>query len=103
MCRKRLAPKPCMNYECPHNLFWKGLRLNPEKFKITNRSLEIGNCCCLINEPWTAEEIGEYKSIKKSQQENERLKREIEELNKTIKKSKQVDIEIDEKKKEISK
>ena len=36
-------------------------------------------------------------------QENERLKREIEELNKTIKKSKQVDIEIDEKKREISK
>lgn len=43
------------------------------------------------------------RSIKKSQQENERLKREIEELNKTLKKSKQVDIEIDEKKKEISK
>jgi outer membrane protein assembly factor BamD (BamD/ComL family) len=36
-------------------------------------------------------------------QENERLSREIEELNKTIKKSKQVDIEIDEKKKELSK
>ncbi|MGA2517335.1 MAG: hypothetical protein ABSG44_12400 [Thermodesulfobacteriota bacterium] len=36
-------------------------------------------------------------------QENERLKREIEELNKTINKSKQVDIEIDEKKKELSK
>ena len=36
-------------------------------------------------------------------QENERLRREIEELNKTINKSKQVDIEIDEKKKELSK
>lgn len=36
-------------------------------------------------------------------QENERLNREIEELRKTIKKSKEVDIEIDEKKKEISK
>ena len=35
--------------------------------------------------------------------ENERLNREIEELNKTIKKSKQVDIEIEEKKKELSK
>lgn len=57
MCRRQLAPKPCMNYQCSHNLFWKGLRLNPKKFKITNRSLEIGNCCCLINEPWTAEEI----------------------------------------------
>jgi tetratricopeptide (TPR) repeat protein len=43
------------------------------------------------------------KSIRKSQQENERLKREIEELNKMIEKSKQVDIEIDQKKKEILK
>ena len=48
-----------MNYQCPHNLFWKGLNLNPENFKITNKALEIGNCCCLINEPWTAEEIRE--------------------------------------------
>jgi hypothetical protein len=59
MCRRQLPPKPCMNYKCPHNLFWKGLSLNSEKFKITNKSLEIGNCCCLINEPWTAEEIRE--------------------------------------------
>ncbi len=36
-------------------------------------------------------------------QENERLNRKIEELNKAIKKSKQVDIEIDEKRKEILK
>jgi outer membrane protein assembly factor BamD (BamD/ComL family) len=36
-------------------------------------------------------------------QENQRLNREIEELNKTIKKSKQVDIEIEEKKEELSK
>jgi len=43
------------------------------------------------------------KTIKKSKQENERLNREIEGLNKTIKKSKQVDIELDEKKKEFSK
>jgi len=46
-----------MNYQCPHNLFWKGLNLNPENFKITNKALEIGNCCCLIYEPWSAEEI----------------------------------------------
>ena len=59
MYRRQLAPKPCLNYTCPHNLFWKGLRLNPEKFKITSRSLEIGNCCCFIKEPWTEEEIGE--------------------------------------------
>ncbi len=36
-------------------------------------------------------------------QENERLNREVEELNQTLKKSKQVDIEIDKKKKEFSK
>ncbi len=36
-------------------------------------------------------------------QENERLNGEIERLNKTIKKSKQVDIELEEKKKELSK
>ena len=36
-------------------------------------------------------------------QENDKLSREIEELNKTLKRSKQVDIEIDEKKKELSK
>jgi hypothetical protein len=58
MCRRRFAPKPCMNYQCPHNLFWKGLGLNPKNLKTTNRALEIGNCCCLINEPWSAEEIG---------------------------------------------
>ena len=59
MCRRWFAPKPCMSYQCPHNLFWKGLNLHPENFKITNKALEIGNCCCLINEPWTAEEIRE--------------------------------------------
>jgi hypothetical protein len=59
MCRRWLAPKPCMNYQCPHNLFWKGLNLSPENFKITNRALEIGNCCCMISEPWSAEEIRE--------------------------------------------
>jgi hypothetical protein len=48
-----------MSYKCPHNLFWKGLRLIPENFKITNKALEIGNCCCLINDPWSAEEIRE--------------------------------------------
>jgi hypothetical protein len=36
-------------------------------------------------------------------QENERFSREVEELNKAIKKSKEVDIEIDEKKRELLK
>ena len=49
--------------------------------------------------PW----VGRAKIWIEILQENERLNREIEELNKALKKSKQVDIEIDEKKKELSK
>lgn len=55
------------------------------------------------NERLNRETEESNKSIKKWQQENEKLKTQIEELNKTIKKSKQVDIEIEEKRKEISK
>jgi tetratricopeptide (TPR) repeat protein len=47
--------------------------------------------------------VGQAKIWMEILQENQRLNREIEELNKTIKKSKQVDIEIEEKKKELSK
>ncbi len=43
------------------------------------------------------------RAIREPKQENERLKKEIEELNKTIRESKQVDIEVDEKKKKLSK
>jgi DNA-directed RNA polymerase sigma subunit (sigma70/sigma32) len=48
-----------MNYGCPHNLFWKELRLNLDKIHLTDKALAIGNCCCLIDEPWTPEEIGD--------------------------------------------
>jgi hypothetical protein len=58
MCRKWLDSEPCMNYKCPHNLFWEGLRLNLDKIQITDKALEIGNCCCLVHEPWAPEEIG---------------------------------------------
>jgi len=58
MCRRRIHSDPCTNYKCPHNLFWEGLKLNLAKIKITEKALEIGNCCCLIHEPWTPEEIG---------------------------------------------
>ncbi len=57
MCRRWSDSEPCMNCRCPHNLFWVGLRLNLDKISITDKALEIGNCCCLINEPWTAGEI----------------------------------------------
>ncbi len=49
------------------------------------------------NERLRTETDESNRSIKKLQQENERSKREIEELNKTIEKSKQVDLEIDQK------
>lgn len=47
--------------------------------------------------------VGEAKIWIGILQENERLNNEIEELNKAIKKTKEVDIEIEEKKKELSK
>ena len=58
MCRRWIDSEPCVNYKCPHNLFWEGLKLNLAKIKITKKALEIGNCCCLIHEPWAPEEIG---------------------------------------------
>ena len=57
MCRDHLKSNPCWKLECPHNLFWKKLKLNRHKIHITKRAREIGNCCCLINKPWTEEEI----------------------------------------------
>ncbi len=57
MCRKQPKSSPCWNYRCPHNLFWEKLKLNIDKIHITKRALEIGNCCCLINKPWTEEDI----------------------------------------------
>ena len=58
MCRRWIDSEPCVNYKCPHNLFWEGLNLNLAKIKITEKALEIGNCCCLAHEPWTPEVIG---------------------------------------------
>ena len=59
MCRKWLDPEPCTNFRCPHNLFWEGLKLSLNNIHITNKAFEIRNCCCLIDEPWTPEEIGD--------------------------------------------
>jgi hypothetical protein len=57
MCRRWIDSEPCVNYNCPHNLFWEGLKLNLARIKITKKAFEIGNCCCLVHEPWTPEEI----------------------------------------------
>jgi len=59
MCRRWTDLEPCMDYGCPHNLFWEGLRLNLAKIHMTDKALAIGNCCCLIDEPWTSDEIGD--------------------------------------------
>jgi hypothetical protein len=57
MCIALLFSLPCMNFKCPNNLFWEDLKLNGEKIRMTDKALEIRNCCCLIMNPWTSEEI----------------------------------------------
>jgi len=57
MCRRWSNSEPCTNHRCPHNLFWEDLKLNREKIRMTDKALEIRNCCCLIMNPWTSEQI----------------------------------------------
>jgi DNA-directed RNA polymerase sigma subunit (sigma70/sigma32) len=38
---------------------FQDLKFNREKIRMTDKALEIRNCCCLIIYPWTPEEIGE--------------------------------------------
>jgi hypothetical protein len=59
MCRRWIGSESCVNYKCPHNLFWKGLKLDPAKVRITEKAREIGSCCCLILDQWTAGEIAD--------------------------------------------
>jgi hypothetical protein len=49
----------CRNFKCPHNLFWEGLSLDRDKIQMTDKALEIRNCCCKIIYPWTSEEISD--------------------------------------------
>ena len=59
MCRALSFDLYCTNFKCPHNLFWEDLNLDRGKIQMTDRALEIRNCCCLITHPWTPEEISE--------------------------------------------
>ena len=59
MCTVLSFDSYCTNFKCPHNLFWEGLTLDREKIQMTDKALEIRNCCCLITHPWTLEEISE--------------------------------------------
>ena len=57
MCIELLFDLPCTNFKCSNNLFWEDSKLNRENIQMTDRALEIRNCCCLIMNPWTSEEI----------------------------------------------
>jgi hypothetical protein len=57
MCIELLFDLPCTNFKCSNNLFWEDLKLNREKIRMTDKALEIRNCCRLIMNPWTSEEI----------------------------------------------
>ena len=59
MCTALSFDLYCTNFKCPHNLFWEELNLDREKIQMTDKALEIRNCCCLITRPWTPEEISE--------------------------------------------
>ena len=58
MCIELVFDLPCTNFKCSNNLFWEDLKLNRENIRMTDKALEIKNCCCLIMSPWTSEEIG---------------------------------------------
>ncbi len=59
MCTVLSVDLYCTNFQCPHNLFWEELGLDRDKIQMTDRALEIRNCCRRIIRPWTPEEIGE--------------------------------------------
>jgi len=59
MCKVLSFDLYCTNFKCPHNLFWEGLSLDRDKIQMTDKALEIRNCCCRIIHPWTPEEISD--------------------------------------------
>jgi GTPase SAR1 family protein len=74
MCTALSFDLYCTIFKCPHNLFWEELNLEREKIQMTDKALEIRNCCCLIMNPWTSEEISNAwgltrEEIRRSEQE----------------------------------
>jgi hypothetical protein len=67
MCTVLSLDLYCTNFKCPNNLFWEDLKLNREKIRMTDKALEIRNCCCLIMNPWTPEEISEAWGLTKEE------------------------------------
>ena len=74
MCTALSFDLYCTNFKCPHNLFWEELKLDREKIQMTDKALEIRNCCCWIIHPWTPEEISDAwgqtkEAIRRSEEE----------------------------------
>ena len=65
MCTALSFDLYCTNFKCPHNLFWEELNLDRDKIQMTDKALEIRNCCCLIIHPWTPQEISEAWGLKR--------------------------------------
>ena len=83
MCTTLSFDLYCTNFKCPHNLFWEELSLDRDKIQMTDKALEIRNCCCRIKHPWTPEEISDAwgltkEAIRHSEEEASRkLRRKI--------------------------
>jgi len=78
MCIELLFDFPCTNFKCSNNLFWEHLKLNRKKVQMTDKALEIRNCCCKIIHPWTPEEISDALGLTKEEirrSEEEALKK----------------------------
>jgi len=74
MCTALSSDLYCTDFKCPHNLFWEELSLDRHRIQMTDRALEIRNCCCLIVHPWAPEEISDAwgltkEEIRRSEQE----------------------------------
>ena len=65
MCKEKLDPNPCSNCKCPHNLFWEKLKIDMRRIHMTEKAFQIRNCCRLIREPWTSDEIAEVWGLTK--------------------------------------
>ncbi len=63
MCKILSSDLYCTNFKCPHNLFWEELNLERDKIQMTDKALEIRNCCCRILHPWTKEEISAARGL----------------------------------------
>ena len=67
MCTVLSLDLYCTNFKCLHNLFWEELSLDREKMQMTDKALEIRNCCCKIIHPWTPEEISDAWGLTKEE------------------------------------